>query len=304
MEHYSVLLKEAIDNLKIKSNGIYVDCTLGLGGHSMEILKRIPNGYLYCFDEDDTYLDVAKERLNKVGSNYKIINKNFKYLKQELLKLNVTKVDGILFDLGVSSPQIDNPDRGFSYLKDGNLDMRMDKNNKVSAYTVVNTYKEKELCDILFRYGEERYSKKIANYIVNNRPIKTTLELVNIIKKAVGANYFYKENPERKVFQAIRIEVNKELSSLSDVLPLTVDLLNKDGRLVIITFHSLEDRIVKTFLKDASSIPPIYQGLPNIPEEYLPKMGLINKKPILPSKEEIKINSRSKSAKLRVGVRL
>jgi len=304
MEHFSVLLNEAIAALNIKSDGIYVDCTLGLGGHSSKILERIPKGHLYAFDEDDTYLDKVRERLDKVGKNYTIINKNFRYLKEELEKMDVIKVDGILFDLGVSSPQIDTPERGFSYLKDGILDMRMDKFNKVSAKEVVNTYKEKDLTDIFFKYGEEKYSKRIANFIVNNRPINTTLELVNVIKKAVGANYFYKNNPERKIFQAIRIEVNKELDYLTDVLPDCVDLLNKNGRLVIITFHSLEDRIVKKFLKETSEVPEVYKGLPDIPKEYLPKMKLINKKPILPSKEEINVNSRSKSAKLRIGERL
>ncbi len=250
MEHYSVLLSEAIENLNIKEDGIYVDATLGLGGHSSKILEKLTTGHLYAFDEDKMAISYAEERLSKIGSNYTLIKSNFVNLKKELAKLGVTKIDGIVFDLGVSSPQIDTASRGFSFSKDGLLDMRMDTDNLLTAEKVVNEYSKEELTSIFFNYGEEKQSRLIANKIIAKRPIKTTLELVLVIKDAVGANYFYKNHPERKIFQAIRIEVNKELSVLKDVLPDASELLNKDGRMVVITFHSLEDRIVKKYMKE------------------------------------------------------
>ena len=300
MEHYSVLLNETIDNLNLKENGIYVDATLGLGGHSSKILSSLTTGHLYAFDEDSKAILFADERLKKIGTNYTLIKSNFVDLKVKLAELGVTKIDGIVFDLGVSSPQIDDATRGFSFSKDGILDMRMDTDATLSAEKVVNEYSKEALTDIFFSYGEEPKSRLIASKIASSRPIKTTLELVKIIESAVGANYFYKKHPERNIFQAIRIEVNKELSVLKEVLPDVLDLLKPEGRVAIITFHSLEDRIVKKFFKENSEVNELVKGLPTIPETYKPKLKLITKKPILPSTQELAENSRSKSAKLRV----
>ena len=290
MKHYSVLLNESILGLNIKEDGIYVDATLGLGGHSKEILKRIPKGHLYAFDEDINALNYADNILKEVASNFTLIKSNFVFLKKELAKRNINKIDGILFDLGVSSPQIDNPKRGFSFMNDALLDMRMDESQDLTAYNVVNEYNYNELVDIFFKYGEERLSKVIAKKIVETRPIKTTLELVNTIKLAVGNKYFNLNHPERKIFQAIRIEVNKELTVLEKVLPDAIDLLKPNGRIVVITFHSLEDRIVKNTFKKYSSVDELVKGLPEIPEKYKPVLKLINKKPILPSFIELEQN--------------
>lgn len=304
MEHYSVLLNETIDNLNLKEDGIYVDATLGLGGHSSKILSSLTTGHLYAFDEDSKAILFSDERLKKIGTNYTLIKSNFVDLKVKLAELGVTKIDGIVFDLGVSSPQIDDATRGFSFSKDGILDMRMDTDATLSAEKVVNEYSKEALTDIFFSYGEEPKSRLIASKIVAYRPIKTTLELVKIIERAVGANYFYKKHPERNIFQAIRIEVNKELSVLKEVLPDVLDLLKPEGRVAIITFHSLEDRIVKKFFKENSEVNELVKGLPTIPEAYKPKLKLITKKPILPSTQELAENSRSKSAKLRVAERI
>lgn len=304
MEHYSVLLNEAIENLNIKEDGIYVDATLGLGGHSSKILEKLTTGHLYAFDEDKMAIDYADKRLAKINSNYTIIKSNFVNLKAKLEELGVMAIDGIVFDLGVSSPQIDTASRGFSFSKDGLLDMRMDTDSHLTAEQVVNEYKKEELTNIFFNYGEEKQSRLIANKIVAKRPIKTTLELVKVILEAVGANYFYKNHPERKIFQAIRIEVNKELSVLKDVLPDVTNILKPQGRMVIITFHSLEDRIVKKYMKEESEVSDLVKGLPEIPAAYQPKLKLITKKPILPSSEELEANSRSKSAKLRVAEKI
>lgn len=304
MEHYSVLLNETIENLNIKEDGIYVDATLGLGGHSSKILEKLTTGHLYSFDEDEMAISYADKRLQKIGSNYTLIKSNFVNLKAELEKRKIKKIDGIVFDLGVSSPQIDDASRGFSFSKDGLLDMRMDTSSSLSAENVVNEYSKEALTDIFFTYGEEKQSRLIANKIVAKRPIKTTLELVNVIEQAVGANYFYKNHPERKIFQAIRIEVNKELSVLKAVLPDVLELLNKEGRVAIITFHSLEDRIVKKFFKENSEVNELVKGLPVIPEEYKPQLKLVTRKPIIPSSQELVENSRSKSAKLRIAERI
>ena len=303
MKHYSVLLNECIENLNIKSDGIYLDATLGYAGHSKEILKRLTSGKLYCFDNDEIAIKSSTETLSAISNNFKIYHSNFENMKEKLLEDGITKVDGILFDLGFSSPQIDDPTRGFSFMRDGNLDMRMDLDNPFSAYNVINEYSEEKLMEIFFRYGEEKTSRAIAKNICEKRKeknIETTLELVEIIKKSVGLKYFNEQHPERNIFQAIRIEVNKELSVLENVLPDAIDLLNKDGRICVITFHSLEDRIVKKIFKENSEVNEIFKGLPDVPEEYQAKIKLINKKPILPSDEELKENSRSKSAKLRV----
>ncbi len=299
--HKSVLLNEAIEGLNIKKDGIYIDATLGYAGHSSEILKKLSkDGKLICFDQDEEAIEFSKKKLSKISNNFQIIYSNFVNMKNELEKLKIKKVDGILFDLGVSSPQIDNKERGFSFQKDSKLDMRMDLNNSLTAYDVVNNYEIEKLTNIFYKYGEEKKSKFIALYIVNNRPIKTTKNLVEIIKKSVSFKYFNETHPERRIFQAIRIEVNSELKVLEKVLPDAIDLLNKNGRISVITFHSLEDRIVKNIFKKYSEINEMVKGLPEIPEEYKPKIKKINKKPIIPSACEMNENSRSKSAKLRI----
>ena len=307
MKHYSVLLNESIEGLNIKPDGIYVDGTLGYGGHSSVILSQLTTGHLYSFDQDLDAIKSSKERLSKIGKNFTIIHSNFENLKEKLAEHGITKVDGILFDLGLSSPQIDNKDRGFTFMVDAPLDMRMDQSSKLDAETIVNTYSIEELTNIFFIYGEEKMSKIIAKKIVSerlNKQIKTTKELVKIIESAVGAKYFNKNHPERQIFQAIRIEVNSELTVLKEVLPDAIDLLNKEGRMSVITFHSLEDRIVKQIFKKESDVDELVKGLPVIPEQYQPKLKLINKKPILPSDKELEENSRSRSAKLRIVERI
>ena len=300
MKHYSVLKKEAIEGLNLSKDSIVVDATLGYAGHSSSILKKIPNGHLYAFDQDKEAIDYSKDVLSQIGSNFTIIHSNFVNLKEELSELGVEKVDAILFDLGVSSPQIDDKSRGFSFQSDSRLDMRMNQDDELTAYEVVNNYALDELIDIFYTYGEEKLSKVIAKKIVNSRPISTTKELVTTIEEAVGKKYFNLHHPERNIFQAIRIEVNKELDVLKNVLPDAIDILNPKGRISVITFHSLEDRIVKNIFKKNSEVDEVVKGLPSIPDEYKPKIKLINKKVILPSEEEIKENSRSKSAKLRI----
>ncbi len=299
--HISVLLNESIDGLNLKEDGIYLDCTLGYAGHSSEILKRIKKGYLFAIDQDKDAIKASCEKLSKIGSNFTIIKSNFRNLKDELQKRNIDFVDGILFDLGVSSVQLDETDRGFSYHNDAKLDMRMDQDAKFSAWDVVNTYSENELKNIFFKYGEEKFSRKIAKEIViqrKQRPIETTLELVDIIKKCVP--FSKSGHPAKRTFQAIRIEVNDELKVLEKVLPDAIEMLNKGGRISVITFHSLEDRIVKKIFKKYSEVDEVFKGMPEVPLEYQPKIKLINKKPLLPSEKEINENSRSKSAKLRI----
>ena len=305
--HYSVLINECIENLNIKSNGIYVDGTIGLAGHSSEILKRIPNGYLYGFDQDDYAIEKSKARLDCIGNNYTLIRDNFVNMKRDLNELGIEKVDGILLDLGVSSPQIDDAERGFSFMRDGQLDMRMDKRNMLTAKDIVNSYSEDDLINIFYSYGEEKYSKSIVKNIVKyreNKNIETTLELVDIIKFSVPVKYFINNHPERKIFQALRIEVNSELNVLNEVLPDALDLLSHGGRLLVITFHSLEDRIVKKKFKEFSEVNDIVKGMPIIPKEYMPKGKIINNKVIIAKEDELNNNSRSKSAKLRVIERL
>ncbi len=301
--HISVLLNESIQQLNIKKNGVYVDCTLGGGGHSSEILKRIPNGHLYAFDQDSFAINTADEKLKKIASNYTLINENFVNIKVALEEENVYGVDGILYDLGVSSFQLDIPERGFSYRFDGPLDMRMDQTAELDAYTVVNTYDEKSLVRILFEYGEEKFTRLIARKIVSERekkPIETTLELVEIIKKALPASALRNSShPAKQTFQAIRIEVNHELDILKKALEDGLSLLNKNGRMVVITFHSLEDRIVKKLFKEKTTLQ-LPKDLPYIPEGYEIEFKLINSKVILPSESEISNNLRSHSAKMRV----
>lgn len=301
--HYSVMLSEAIEGLNIKDGGIYVDATLGYAGHSSEILKRLKRGFLFAFDQDKEAIVYSEKKLSEISLNFKIIHSNFRELKERLAVENIEKVDGIIFDLGLSSPQIDDSSRGFSFMSEAKLDMRMNKESKKSAFDVVNTYSKDELARIFFEYGEEKLSNVIARKICEERckkNIETTTELVEIIKLSVGSNYFYKNHPEREIFQAIRIEVNDELKVLEEVLPKAIDMLNSGGRISVITFHSLEDRIVKKVFKKYSEVDEIFKGMPDIPLDYQPKIKLINKKPILPSEKELKENSRSKSAKLRI----
>jgi len=301
--HYSVLLNESIENLNIKENGIYVDATLGYAGHSKEILKRLKRGFLFAFDADNEAICYSHQLLSEISCDFKIFHSNFVHMKEKLLEEGITEVDGILFDLGFSSPQVDTPERGFSFMHDAPLDMRMDNTKPFSAYNVINEYSLKDLTDIFYLYGEEKMSRVIANKIDKVRkekPIETTKELVSVIASAVGAKYFNLHHPERQIFQAIRIEVNSELNVLKSVLPDAISLLKPGGRICVITFHSLEDRIVKQIFKQASEVDEMVKGLPVIPDEYKPLIKLINKKPILPGNKELSENTRSKSAKLRV----
>ena len=298
--HYSVLKSELIESLNIKEDGIYVDATLGYAGDSKEILKRIKKGCLVCFDQDKEACEYSREVLKDIGSNYKIFNTNFVNMVECLESIGIEYVDGIIFDLGFSSPQIDNAKRGFSFMQDGPLDMRMSSTG-ISAKEIIDTYSIEDLSKIFFEYGEEKMSRVIAKKVNSNKnSINTTLDLVAVIKDAVGANYFYKHHPERKIFQALRIAVNNELKVLEDILPKSIKLLKKGGRLAIITFHSKEDRIVKQIFKKYSEVDEMLRGERNIPDEYKPLIKLVNKKPIIPSKKELAENSRSASAKLRI----
>ena len=296
------MLDECIDNLNIKHDGIYVDATLGYAGHASEILKKIPDGFLYGIDQDDYAIKCSDERLGKISSNYKIIKDNFVNMKNILNNLGVDKVDGILFDLGVSSVQLDEDDRGFSFHKDAKLDMRMDRNSSFSAYNVVNEYNYKDLVRILRDYGEEKYASSIAKNIIKYREdkeIETTLELAHIIKNSMPFKARRNSHPARRSFQAIRIEVNNELEVLKNVLDDALSLLKVGGRICIISFHSLEDKIVKETFNKYTSVDKSLNKLPYIPDEYKPKYIIISKG-IIPSSKELADNYRSHSARLRV----
>ena len=298
--HISVLLNECIENLNLKDDSVIVDCTLGYGGHSSEILKRVTKGKLYSFDQDDEAIKSAKNRLDKIGNNYTIIRSNFVNLESEIKKYE-NSVDGILYDLGVSSPQLDEAERGFSFHNDAELDMRMDKTSPLTAYDVVNTYSYEELTSILYKYGEEKYASSIAKKIIKERelkPIKTTLELVEIIKSAVPEKYKRDKHPARKTFQAIRIEVNKELDVFESSLRQALDLVKIGGRVCVITFHSLEDKICKSIFKSVSEVDKNLRNMPIIPDELMPKYKVIAN--IKPSLEELANNNRARSARLRV----
>ena len=300
--HKSVLLDEAIDQLHIKPNGIYVDATTGGGGHSSKILERLTTGHLYCFDQDDYAFERSKERLDAIGNNYTFIKANFVDLKKELNKLGVYHIDGIIYDLGVSSFQFDIPERGFSYNYDAPLDMRMNQNQPLTAEVIVNTYSYEDIVRILFRYGEEPFSKQIARSIERERqikPIHTTFELVDVIKKALPQKVLHqKGHPAKQTFQALRIAVNDELRVFEVSINDALEMLNSNGYAVVITFHSLEDRICKTVFKEVSTVATI-EGLPIMPDEEA-KFELITRKPILPSEEELEYNNRAHSAKMRV----
>ena len=300
--HKSVLLAEAIENLNIKSDGIYVDATMGGAGHSSKILEKLTTGHLYCFDQDDYAINRGKEVLSKINDNFTIIKSNFTNLKEELNKLGVYHIDGILYDLGVSSFQLDIPERGFSYNYDAYLDMRMDQTKELDAKYIVNNYKEEDIANILFRYGEERFARNIAKKIIEVRKTKeinTTFELVDIIKSAYPKKELNKKgHPAKQTFQALRIAVNDELRVFEDSLYQAFDLLNKDGYIVVITFHSLEDRLCKVIFKEKSTID-IPKGVPIANIEEAP-FELITKHPITPSEEELEYNNRAHSAKMRV----
>lgn len=297
--HYSVLLNESIEGLQIKEDGNYIDATLGYAGHSSEILKRIKRGHLFAFDQDMEAIEYSKERLSKISNNFTIFHTNFKNMKEYITE----GIDGIVFDLGVSSPQLDKDERGFSFHKDARLDMRMNREQELSAYEVVNNYPYEKLVKVFFEYGEEKYSKSIAKKIVDYREkksIETTLELVDIIKSSVPMSYRNEGHPARRVFQAIRIEVNNELGILENSIKDAFSLLKSNGRLCIITFHSLEDKIVKSVFKELSSDDVQSKNLPVVPDSMKAKAKLITKKPIEPSTFELDENNRSRSAKLRI----
>lgn len=301
-EHITVLKEEAVNALNIKENGIYVDATLGGGGHSSLILSKLKGGHLYSFDQDDYAISRAKEILNQVASNYTIIKSNFVNLKQKLNELGVEHIDGILYDLGVSSFQFDMEERGFSYRLDGPLDMRMNQNQELSAKTIVNEWPTSKLIEIFYRYGEEKFAKQIAFQIDKVRKeheISTTFELVDIIKSALPQKVLkQKGHPAKQVFQALRVAVNDELTVFEKSLLDALDMLNPDGRAVVITFQSLEDRICKSIFKEKSTLD-IPNGLPIVIKEEAP-FELISRKPILPSEEELNHNNRSHSAKMRI----
>lgn len=303
--HTTVLLIETVDGLAIRPDGIYVDCTLGGAGHSEYLVKQLSDeGHLYCFDQDTTAIENAKQKLAPYINRVTFVHSNFRYIKDELEKLDVTEVDGILYDLGVSSPQLDTPERGFSYQYDAPLDMRMDQTSALTAYHVINDWPYEKLVKIFFRYGEEKFSKQIAREIERarqNQPIETTFDLVELIKRGIpAAARRTGGHPAKRIFQAIRIAVNDELGAAEDSLEAAMTLLKPNGRISVITFHSLEDRLVKTMFKEAASLPELPPNLPIIPPEMQPKFKLITRKPILPSEEELAANNRSRSAKLRI----
>jgi 16S rRNA (cytosine1402-N4)-methyltransferase len=304
-KHTTVLLHEAVDGLAVKSDGIYVDCTLGGAGHSKEIVKKLsPEGRLICFDQDMTAIEAAKENLKDHLAQVTFVHANFRSLKAELDRIGVPSVDGILYDLGVSSPQLDTPERGFSYNHDAPLDMRMDMSSALTAYDVVNSWSYGDLVRIFFRYGEEKFSKGIARKIEAAReqsPIRTTAELAELIKSGIpAAARRTGGHPAKRVFQAIRIAVNDELGAAEESLSDAITLLNPGGRISVITFHSLEDRLCKTIFKEASSLPDLPPNLPVIPEGMEPVLKLVTRKPIIPDEKEIEENKRARSAKLRI----
>jgi 16S rRNA (cytosine1402-N4)-methyltransferase len=302
MEHISVLLQASLEGLDIKENGIYVDATLGRGGHSLQIVKRLANGHLYCIDRDEKAIDESKVTLAAYLDKTTFIKANFADMEDRLHALGVTGVDGILIDLGVSSPQFDDPQRGFSYRSEARLDMRMDQSQQLDAWEVVNRYPFNDLLRIISRYGEESHAKQICRKIEARRQIKTidtTLDLVDVIKSALPSKVLAKKgHPAKQTFQAIRIEVNGELDALRQVLDQSIRLLKPDGRLCVITFHSLEDRIVKDRFNEVSTI-----HMPRkLPVAHLPQTDyeVMTRKALIADDEELSLNKRSHSAKLRI----
>lgn len=303
--HTTVLLKETVDGLAIRPDGVYVDCTLGGAGHSEYLVQQLNDqGRLICFDQDMTAIENAKIKLAPYLDKVTFVHANFRYLKDELYQIGIEKVDGILYDLGVSSPQLDTPERGFSYNYDAPLDMRMDQTSELTAYHVVNEWSYEKLLKIFFRYGEEKFSKQIARKIEKAReiaPISTTFQLVELIKEGIpAAARRTGGHPAKRIFQAIRIAVNDELGAAEDSLEDAIQLIKVGGRVSVITFHSLEDRLTKTIFKEASSLPELPPNIPMIPVGMEPMLKLITRKPIVPSDEELAVNNRSRSAKLRI----
>jgi 16S rRNA (cytosine1402-N4)-methyltransferase len=310
-EHVTVLLKETVDGLNIKPNGVYVDCTLGGAGHSQYLLSQLSKeGHLYAFDQDEKAIKHASAFLEKEVNEGKVtfIRSNFRHLQEKLAEHGVTEIDGILYDLGVSSPQLDEGERGFSYHQDAPLDMRMDQSASLSAYEVINEYSYEQLVKIFFRYGEEKFSKQIARLIEKKRidkKIETTGELVEIIKEGIPAPARRKGgHPAKRIFQAVRIEVNSELEVIGESIEQAIELLNDEGRISVITFHSLEDKIVKNIFKEYSQPQDLPPGLPMVPVEYQPALKLVNRKPIVASDDELDENNRSRSAKLRIAEKI
>ena len=306
-KHETVLLHETVDGLDIKPNGVYVDCTLGGAGHAQYLLDQLgPQGHLYAFDQDMTAINNAKLKLADYVEKGQVtfIHQNFRHLKQALEELGVDQVDGIYYDLGVSSPQLDVAERGFSYGQEARLDMRMNQEQALSAYEVVNDWPYEDLVHILYRYGEEKFAKRIARAIEERRaqrPIETTTELAEIVKTAIpAATRRTGGHPAKRSFQAIRIAVNDELGAVEDSLEQALTLLKPEGRISVITFHSLEDRLVKQLFKEVSQGPEVPRGLPVLPGQMQAPFALVNRKPIVASPEELEANNRSRSAKLRI----
>lgn len=306
-KHETVLLHETVDGLDIKPDGVYVDCTLGGAGHAQYLLDQLgPQGHLYAFDQDVTAINNAKLKLADYVEKGQVtfIHQNFRHLKQALEKLGISQVDGIYYDLGVSSPQLDVAERGFSYGQEARLDMRMNQEQALSAYEVVNGWPYEDLVHILYRYGEEKFAKRIARAIEERRaerPIETTTELAEIVKTAIpAATRRTGGHPAKRSFQAIRIAVNDELGAVEDSLEQALTLLKPEGRISVITFHSLEDRLVKQLFKEVSQGPEVPRGLPVLPGQMQAPFALVNRKPIVASPEELEANNRSRSAKLRI----
>lgn len=303
--HVSVMLKETIDELNIKEDGVYVDCTLGGAGHALYLLNQLNDkGHLIAIDQDMTAIENAKEVLKDHLDRVTFVHSNFREINQILNDLNIDKVDGIYYDLGVSSPQLDVPERGFSYHQDARLDMRMDQTQPLSAYEVVSDWPYESLVRIFYRYGEEKFSKQIARRIEKTRehePIETTLQLVDVIKEGIPAKARRKGgHPAKRVFQAIRIAVNDELKAFEDSLEQAIERVKVHGRISVITFHSLEDRLCKQIFQEYEKGPEVPRGLPIIPEEYTPKLKRVNRKPITATDDDLAENNRARSAKLRV----
>lgn len=306
-KHETVLLHETVDGLDIKPDGVYVDCTLGGAGHAQYLLDQLgPQGHLYAFDQDMTAINNAKLKLADYVEKGQVtfIHQNFRHLKQALEELGISQVDGIYYDLGVSSPQLDVAERGFSYGQEARLDMRMNQEQALSAYEVVNDWPYEDLVHILYRYGEEKFAKRIARAIEERRaqrPIETTTELAEIVKMAIpAATRRTGGHPAKRSFQAIRIAVNDELGAVEDSLEQALTLLKPEGRISVITFHSLEDRLVKQLFKEVSQGPEVPRGLPILPGQMQAPFALVNRKPIVSSPEELEANNRSRSAKLRI----
>lgn len=312
-KHTSVLLRETIDNLNVKDEGLYVDATFGGGGHARYLLSKLNTGVLVGFDQDNYAINAAKDNFSEyLSGNHQpqliMVHDNFSHLTDNLNKLGIKDgIDGIYYDLGVSSPQFDQPDRGFSYRFDARLDMRMNQEQELDAYQVVNSYSQSQLADVLYQYGDEKFSRQIARKIVQRRqqkPIETTFELVELIKEAIpAAKRRTGGHPAKKSFQAIRVEVNHELDSLKSSLQEAIELLRPGGRISVITFQSHEDKIVKKIFKENSEVD-VPRGIPIIPDNLKPKLKLVNRKPILATASELANNNRSHSAKLRVAEKL